>query len=128
MARCRRGGGSVLEVPEDPYYRYHLFVDVFVEDCGLDARTTNSEVAHGVSASPLGPFTFFDVALPVYHHNAAAIRHTDGNFLLFSIGMSPEGPVVNCTAPARALGGSHAAGAAPPPAHAATACPRRRAH
>jgi hypothetical protein len=90
-------GGSVLEVPDDPYYRYHLYVDAFVEDCGLNAWTTNSEVAHGMSDSPLGPFTFFDVALPVYHHNAAAVRHTDGTFLLFSIGMSPEGPIANFT-------------------------------
>jgi hypothetical protein len=91
-------GGSVIYVPEDPTYAYHLFVAFFTQECGLGSWTTNSEVIHAVSISdPLGPYTFYDVAVGVFAHNPQIIRHTDGTFLLWTIGMSPQSPESNCT-------------------------------
>jgi hypothetical protein len=90
-------GGSVVEVPEDSAYRFHLFAAFMILHCGLDAWTGNSEVVHAVSNNPLGPFVYADVALPVWHHNPQIVRNPDGTFLLMSIGMSPESRVANCT-------------------------------
>lgn len=90
-------GGSVIEVPEDPTWRYHMYVAAFINRCGLNAWEVNSEVIHTVSNNPLGPFTMLDVALPVWHHNPQVTRYVDGTFLLYSIGMNPEGRVANCT-------------------------------
>lgn len=91
-------GGSVIYVPEDPDYKYHLFVAFFTQECGLGSWTTNSEVVHAVSVSdPLGPYAYNDVAVPVFAHNPQITRHTDGTFLLWTIGMSPQAPESNCT-------------------------------
>jgi hypothetical protein len=83
-------------VDNDPY-KYHLFAAAFTNHCGLNAWKSNSEVIHAVSNSPVGPFEFHDVALPVWHHNPQIVRHTDGTYLLFSIGLSPEPKPANCT-------------------------------
>jgi len=91
-------GGSVIETPSDPLYQYHLFVAAFTQHCGLNDWKKNSEVIHAVSKNnPLGPFTFHDIALPVWHHNPQIIQHTDGTYLLFSIGLDPEPNQANCT-------------------------------
>lgn len=90
-------GGSVIEVPEDAAFRFHLYVAFMVEHCSLSAWVDNSLVLHAVANDPLGPFQYCDVALQVWHHNPQIVRHIDGTFLLMSIGMSPEGRVVNCT-------------------------------
>ena len=50
-----------------------------------------------------GPFNFSDVALPVWQHNPQVIRHPDGTYLLFTIGMDPEGKVATCNAAGGAL-------------------------
>jgi len=90
-------GGSVIETPSDPLWRFHLYAAAFVEGCGLNAWVSNSQVIHGVSNEAQGPYTFESVALPVWHHNPAALLHSDGTFLLYSIGMLPEEKVVNCS-------------------------------
>lgn len=91
-------GGSVIHVPEDPSYAYHLYVAFFTLQCGLGSWTTNSEVVHAVSVSdPLGPYVYHDVAVDVFAHNPQVTRHTDGTFLLWTIGMSPQAPQSNCT-------------------------------
>ena len=88
-------GGSVVQ---DDAKLYHLYAASFVNHCGLNAWETNSQVHHGVSASPIGPFNFSDVAIPVWHHNPQAIRHPDGTYLIYTIGMDPEGKVKTCAA------------------------------
>jgi len=87
-------GGSVIM---DENGTYHLFASAMVLQCGLDQWQTNSEVIHGTSKSSVGPFIYHDVALPVWHHNPQIVRDISGLYLLYSIGMSPEGTVVNCT-------------------------------
>ena len=88
-------GGSVIE---DDSSTYHIYAASFVNGCGLSAWETNSQVHHGVSTNPLGPFIFHDVAIPVWHHNPQVVRAPDGTYIIYSIGMSPEGKVHNCGA------------------------------
>ena len=91
-------GGSVINTPEDNDFKWHLFVAFFTQNCGLGSWTSNSEVVHAVSKSdPLGPYSFQDVAVNVFAHNPQITRHTDGTFLLWTIGMSPQAPESNCT-------------------------------
>jgi hypothetical protein len=109
-------GGSVIHVPEDPAYAYHLYVAFFTEQCGLGSWTTNSEVVHAVSVSdPLGPYTYSDVAVEVFAHNPQVTRHTDGTFLLWTIGMSPQAPESNCTPKADGEGPAYTTTFRPPP-------------
>jgi len=91
-------GGSVAHDPSDASWPWHVFVSTFVDGCGLDAWTSNSQVLHGVGKSPMGPFQYADVPLPVYHHNPQVVRHTDGTWLLYALGMTPQGPIANCSA------------------------------
>ena len=67
---------------------YHLFAASFAGGCGLDGWIRNGVVVHGTAADPAGPFTFHDLALPVFQHNPHAIRHPDGTYLLFGIGQA----------------------------------------
>ena len=83
---------------EHPAGTFHLYASAFSEACGLNAWTTNSEVIHAVGTSAVGPFVFRDVALPVYHHNAQPAVAPDGTFLIFAIGMDPQGGIANCSA------------------------------
>lgn len=83
-------GGSVIETPDDPQWRFHLFAATFVNGCGLSEWKSNSQVMHAVSNDPLGPFVYMDVAVPVWAHNPQVTRHTDGTYLLYSIGLLPE--------------------------------------
>jgi hypothetical protein len=55
-------------------------------------------VIHAVANNPLGPFVFFDVAVPVWAHNPQAVRHIDGTYLLYSIGFSSPVRASNCSA------------------------------
>ena len=54
-------GGSVVR---GPIGDYHIFASRWDESLGHGAWVTSSEVVHGVSSSPLGPFQFCGVALP----------------------------------------------------------------
>ena len=90
------GGGVVVNGTQ-----FHLFASAFVESCGLNAWGSNSVAIHAVAASPLGPFAFVERALPFYHHNVAPIIAPDGTVLIFSIGMSPEPALANCSTPAQ---------------------------
>lgn len=74
-----------------------MYAAAFVEGCGLNAWQVNSIVTHAVSHDPVSAFTFLDVALPVWHHNPQALRAVDGTYVIYTIGMSPQGPVANCS-------------------------------
>jgi predicted GH43/DUF377 family glycosyl hydrolase len=50
---------------KDDAGKYHLFYSRWPEKLGHYAWVTHSEVAHAVSDSPLGPYKFADVSLPV---------------------------------------------------------------
>lgn len=44
--------------------KYHLFYSRWKKELGFMAWVTHSEIAHAVSDSLLGPYTFSDIALP----------------------------------------------------------------
>lgn len=89
-------GGNVIEVANDPLWKYHLFVATFVDGCGLEYWESNSQVLHAVSNDPAGPFLYSDVAIQPWAHNPQVVRHTDGTYLLYTIGMDPETKPHNC--------------------------------
>ena len=78
--------------------------------CDLGAWTTNSQVALAVSDNPLGPYTKYATAVPPWSHNPEIVRHTDGTYLIFTLGDGvPHGPLKKCgrseeEAPATAAG------------------------
>jgi hypothetical protein len=84
-------GGSVIETPEDPdpAHRFHMFNGIYTSSCGVNYWRGNSAVAHLVSATPEGPFTYLDIALPLWHTNPQVVRDPrDGTFVLFAIGQT----------------------------------------
>ena len=88
-------GGSTIQ---DDAGRYHLFVSRWNATLGHNAWGTSSEIAHAVSDSLLGPWTFYDVALPrrgrhfwdgMATHNPNIHYHRQRNeYVLFYIGMT----------------------------------------
>ena len=54
----------------------------------MDGWIRNGVAIHAVADQPAGPFSFHDVALPVFQHNPHAIKHPDGTYLLFGIGQA----------------------------------------
>jgi hypothetical protein len=44
----------------------------------------------------LGPFVYLEVVASVWNHNPQIVRHTDGTYLLFTIGVTPEPKQANC--------------------------------
>ncbi|MBK1875940.1 glycoside hydrolase family 2 TIM barrel-domain containing protein [Pelagicoccus mobilis] len=88
-------GGSVIK-GEDGLY--HMFYSRWKKDLGW-AWVTHSEVAHAVSESPFGPFTFKDVTLPLRGaefwdglctHNPT-IHKFDGKYYLYYMGNTGDG-------------------------------------
>jgi len=86
-------GGSVIK---DASGTYHMFASEFVNECNLQAWETNSQVIHGTSSSPQGPFTVKNIALPTEHHNPTIRQAVDGTYLLFCIGENYD-KTTNCT-------------------------------
>ena len=91
-------GGSVVA---DDAGNYHLYAAAMAEGCTLEQWATNSYIIHAVSATPAGPFArppgAAGLAVPLWAHNPQAVRHTDGTYLLFSIGA--ENVTRPCTCP-----------------------------
>ena len=78
-------GGDILY--EDG--KYHAFITAkgyneppYVESDNYDCNTA---IVRLESTGPAGPFHFADVALPVYHHEAHAVRAPDGTVLIYMI-------------------------------------------
>jgi hypothetical protein len=72
-------GGSVV-------YRdglYHMFASEIINDCGLYAWTTNSQVIRAVSKSPFGPYQKVEVILPVFAHDANIVEAPTGELVLY---------------------------------------------
>ena len=53
---------------------YHLYVSRIANNCPLEDFQSNSRIDHAVSNRITGPYTFVDVAIPTYSHNAAPIE------------------------------------------------------
>lgn len=82
-------GGSVVEIPTDGTWRYHMYNGIYTKSCGVNYWRGNSAVAHLVSKTPEGPFQYFDEALPLWHTNPqVVVDPRDGTLVLFSIGQT----------------------------------------
>jgi hypothetical protein len=100
-------GGSLIHVPEDKEWPFHMYVSAFVQNCGLHAWETNSEIAHLVSKSPEQPFVYADTALPPWHHGVGVARAPDGTFLMFTMGTTNTSWVVPCDSSGKPAWPSH---------------------
>ena len=85
--------------------KYHLFYSRWPAKDGMAAWLTRSEIAHAVSDSPLGPFVFSDLTLPVrgaeywdglVTHNPM-IRRYEGKYYLYYMGTTGNGIVMKET-------------------------------
>jgi len=94
-------GGSVVKIGDV----YHMYVSRMSGFCGLNCWEGNSEIAHAVSNTPLGPFTFSEIVLPQFAHGPTIHQLDDGTLVLFHLGCStPGNPVPDhppCTCPYR---------------------------
>jgi hypothetical protein len=78
-------GGNIIF--ENATKTHHMFVSRMTNDCLLVDYGKNSRIDHVVSTTgPTGPYTFRDVALPTFSHNAAPITLPDGTFAIFHVG------------------------------------------
>ena len=93
-------GGSVIA---DDVGRYHLFAAAMAGGCSLGQWATNSFVMHSVAETPTGPFArapgAAGTAVGLWAHNPQVVRHTDGTFLLFSIGKQNATKACTCQRP-----------------------------
>jgi len=81
-------GGTIVRGIAGDKHPYHLFAASFANGCGLYGWIRNGVVVHATAPQPAGPYTFHDVALPVFQHNPHAVKHPDGTYLLFGIGQA----------------------------------------
>ena len=81
-------GGTIVRGTANDSHPYHLFAASFANGCGLYGWIRNGIVIHATASTPAGPYTFHDVALPVFQHNPHAVKHPDGTYLLFGIGQA----------------------------------------
>jgi len=84
--------------------KYHVFYSRWPIETGFKSWVTHSEIAHGVSETPFGPFTFVDIPLPERGtdfwdgsctHNPT-IKYFEGKYYLYYMGNTgdkriPEG-------------------------------------
>lgn len=117
------GGNSVFFEGE-----WHAYFSEMVENCSLADWYRNSQVVHGVSSSPLGPFARADVALGVFAHEpqVSLSRAPDGSalFALWHVGnANGDATPNNCTAGGGAPSSAAAVGGAPASAAAVGGAP-----
>jgi hypothetical protein len=93
-------GASMIRSESDD--KYHLFYSRWPRKFGMNAWVSHSEIAHAVSDSPEGPFSFKDVALPprgaeywdgMVTHNPT-IRCFDNKYYLYYMGNRGDGKLV----------------------------------
>lgn len=78
-------GGNIIY--DNVTKTHHLYVSRMSNDCNLVDYQTNSRIDHAVSnTGPTGPFTFHDVAIPTFSHNAAPIVLPDGTYAIYHVG------------------------------------------
>lgn len=90
------GGNAIRDAATG---KYHAFVSAMTNGCPLSTWTHNSRIDHAVADTIVGPYTFVDVAIPTWAHNAAPIALKDGTFAIVHIGDGaglPDGGK-NCT-------------------------------
>jgi hypothetical protein len=108
-------GGHTLKDDAD---NYHLFASFMCDHASLGSWTSKSSVAHAVSPSPIGPFTFPEgldeqLVVPPWSHGAYITRDPPtGEYLLWHLGNGAIDPKTwaPCFNSSQAVGGG-----APPP-------------
>lgn len=89
--------GSLVKSHID--HKYHIFYSRWAKKLGMAAWASHSEIAHGVSNSPFGPFKFKDVPLPyrgsqfwdgMVTHNPT-IHYFKGKYYLYYMGNYGDG-------------------------------------
>lgn len=91
-------GSSVIKGEDG---KYHIFSDMWAKDLGFGAWVTSTEIAHGVSDTPEGPYVYSDMALtrrdPKYFDgcsvmNPRVIRYGDWYYMYY-VGTTYDFPV-----------------------------------
>lgn len=78
-------GGNIIY--DNTTATHHMYVSRMSNDCNLVDYQKNSRIDHAVSTTgPTGPYTFHDVAIPTFSHNAAPIVLPDGTYAIFHVG------------------------------------------
>lgn len=79
---------------------YELYVSEMVNECGISAWETNSEVTVATSSnSPYGPYTYNRTLFDPYHHNPSKIIYvpSDDVYVMYLIGADyPSDTAVDC--------------------------------
>ena len=83
-------GGNVLS--DATTGRFHMYVSAMTNGCPLRDWTQNSRIDHAVAEKLEGPYTFADVAVPTWAHNAAPIALPDGSYAIVHIGTGEGKP------------------------------------
>ena len=84
---------------------WHMYTSETTRKCGLSAWFTNSEVAHAVSSSPLGPYKRKNDLFPPFSTNPSLAPGAPGGQLVMSVAMAtadgsarlPSDECLNCT-------------------------------
>ena len=61
---------------------WHMFASQMVNGCGLNYWAMNSQVIRATSDNPLGPYTYQQVILPVFAHDANVMEAPTGEIVL----------------------------------------------
>ena len=80
-------GGSLIHVPDDAAFPFHMFAEAELGACGVHAWQTNARVVHAVSKLAEGPYEWRDDPLPAgqWHAGPDISRASDGTFLLMTM-------------------------------------------
>lgn len=97
-------GSSVIKGEDG---KYHMFASRWSKEVSFGCWVTNSEVVRAVSNTPVGPYTFQEVVLPIrgkgffdglVSHNPRVIKYKD-KYLLYYFGTTYNFPVPNAQNP-----------------------------
>eukprot|EP00035_Acanthoeca_spectabilis_P010978 m.193721 g.193721 ORF g.193721 m.193721 type:complete len:142 (-) comp15187_c0_seq17:760-1185(-) len=72
----------------------------FENNCDISKWSPNSAIVHAVSSvGPEGPYMRTSVAVAPFAHNPKVVRHLDGTWLMYTIGvLFPTSKLANCSA------------------------------
>jgi hypothetical protein len=88
-------GGNVLY--DKTTGRWHMFVSIFEEHCGLAEWQPNSAIGRASSATPGGTYTLDAVIVQNFAHSAEAHQEPDGSIVVYHIYNSSATTCTNCS-------------------------------
>jgi hypothetical protein len=121
--------GSIIRDDDRQLDRWHLFVSVMANSCGIDSWVFNNQIVHAVSnTGPTGPYVNESVVLGAFASNARVVRAPppDGRYLLFHVGCGAAAvpPITACENGTTLWMGSSSSGDAMPPVAQARPIPK----